>query len=92
MKTNKEERDKRIAHLPDVDPDIFMVRLNKVLNGIDIPMGCISEDCGITRDSVASYVRGRCMPNVRSLVYICQYLNVSADWLLGLSNERRAVW
>lgn len=92
MDQKKPDRLERIAHVEEIDPDIFVARLNRIVNEIDISMGDISVDSGCARDIVASYLRGERLPNARTLMNLCNYLNVSADWLLGLSNERRAVW
>ena len=89
---NKNERRKRIAHLIESDPDIFRVRLNRALDETDVPMASIATDCGFSRDTLSSYIREAKMPNAKTLIYICQYLNVSADWLLVLSDKKRTVW
>lgn len=93
MKVTREER---IGHADSSDPEIFVVRLNKVLNDFwdenELSMGNISMDCGFCRDLIASYIRGGRYPNAYTLAHICNYFNVSADWLLGLSNEKKAVW
>lgn len=88
----KPDRAKRLSHLNEEYPDIFVVRLNKIIDELDVSMGEISVDIGCGRDIVASYIRGDRMPNSRTLMNLCRYLNVSADWLLGLSNEKRTVW
>lgn len=92
MSQKKPNRLERIAHVVEVDPDIFVARLNKMVDELDMSMGEISADSGCARDIVASYIRGERLPNARTLMNLCNYLNVSADWLLGLSNEKRTVW
>ena len=92
MKPNDKDRSKRLKEVAKIDNDIFVVRLNKVLNNLDVPMGTIATDCGLSRDTIASYIREVRMPNAKTLMLLCKYLNVSADWLLGLTNERRPVW
>ena len=88
---------KRLSHIDDVNPDdIFIVRLNRLPNEFynenTESMSRISLDCGFGRDVLASYLRGGRMPSANTLVRLCNYFNVSADWLLGLSNEKRAIW
>ena len=96
MKNNKETREERIKHVDSVNPDIFVVRLNKALNDFwdnnELSMSNISMDCGFCRDLIASYIRGGRYPNAQTLMCICNYFNISADWLLGLSNEKKALW
>ena len=82
----------RTQHAQNVDPDIFITRLNRLMNELEISMGRISTDCGFCRDLIGSYLRRETMPNARTLLYICNYLNISADWLLGLSDEKKPIW
>lgn len=94
LEKHRMERISRIGD--DSDADIFVVRLNRVIDEFiynnETSMSRISEDCGFGRDLVASYIRGGRLPNSITLFKLCRYLNVSADWLLGLSNEKKAVW
>ena len=86
------ERSKRLQHLMETDTDIFQRRLSEVMNEAGISNSRFETDGVCIRESAASYKRGERMPSSRCLLYICNYLNVSADWLLGLSDEKRKVW
>lgn len=45
-----------------------------------------ADRLNISRPTVAQYYNGMRVPDSRMLQQICQKCNVSADWLLGLSN------
>lgn len=49
----------------------------------------LAEECEISKTSFAAWYRGESMPNSYALIKLCKYFDVSADWLLGLSNFRR---
>lgn len=49
----------------------------------------ITEQYGIIqRQSIAQYMKGKCNPDTIRLSAICKALNVSADYLLGLSDYK----
>lgn len=43
---------------------------------------------GMNRQSVDRYLNSKRIPDAPSIIQICQRMNVSADWLLGLSDIR----
>lgn len=49
----------------------------------------LAGECGISNGSLAAWYRGDSMPNSNALIKLCKYFDVSADWLLGLSNFRK---
>ena len=86
------KRSERLEHLAYASPDIFGDRLAEVMNDIRVSGAQLANDGVCNKDAVASYRRNERLPNGRTLLYLCSYLNVSADWLLGLSNEKRTIW
>ena len=46
MSQKKPDRLERIAHVVEVDPDIFVARLNKMVDELDMSMGEISAEKG----------------------------------------------
>ena len=44
---------------------------------------------GITRQTMGFYLNGDRIPDSETLIKICEKCNVSADWLLGLSGDRK---
>lgn len=47
-----------------------------------------AKDLGLGKDSMHTYLTGKRVPNADSLVRIAKGLNVSVDYLLGLSNKK----
>lgn len=85
-------RPERLEHLAYTTCDIFSKRLKEAIEDAETNGSQMERDGVCGRDCIRTYLDGTKMPNGRTLLYICNYLNVSADWLLGFSNEKRAVW
>lgn len=47
-----------------------------------------ARKCGFNHSKISAYVNDRATPNAESLYIICKRLNVSADYLLGLTDEK----
>lgn len=86
------DRETRLKHLMEGDIDIFRQRLSEVMTESKISSNRFDTDGVCSRGSATAYKQGDYMPSSRCLFNICRYLNVSADWLLGLTDERRTVW
>jgi transcriptional regulator with XRE-family HTH domain len=50
----------------------------------------ISIDIGISTSHYQSYEYGKTKPTIDNLIKFCQYFNVSADYLIGLSDIKNA--
>lgn len=61
----------------------ILLRKEKGINGLK----CCNE-IGITRSTLQNIENGRSLPGSDLLIKICNYFKVSADWLLGLKEER----
>ena len=68
--------------------DTFGERLNMVMYEQKITQAELDKRTGIGRANISRYVCNKQMPTVDSLISICKTLNVSADWLLGLSDRK----
>ena len=68
--------------------DTFGERLNTVLYEQELSQADLDKRTGIGRANISRYVCNKQMPTVDSLITICKTLNVSADWLLGLSDRK----
>ena len=51
----------------------------------------MAEQMGVTQASYAQWETDRRHKNLDNFAEICRRLNVSADWLLGLTDERRSL-
>ena len=65
----------------------FVDRLNMIKNDMDVSCLDIEREAGIPRSCMRSYTRGATTPNLYKFVLLCEYFGVSADWLLGLSDD-----
>ena len=60
-------------------------------NGELVARSVISDLMGLPQRALAQYEQGARAPTAASLAKISVFYNVSADYLLGLTNERREV-
>lgn len=67
----------------DTSKQVFKERLANLLCGATVVQ--FASECGITRQALTNYLHGENFPDVRQLIAICIAKNVSADYLLGLS-------
>ena len=65
--------------------DLFGHRLKKVLTERGMMQKELATKTGITELSISRYIHGGRIVSVPILIEICKVLNVSADYLLGLS-------
>lgn len=75
MTQNNEKKDR----LP-----IFRKRLNELLG--DMTTTEFAEKVGLSRQTMGFYLNGDRIPDSATLIQICEACNVSADYLLGLSD------
>ena len=64
-------------------------RIRELIFSTDKPMAVISRDMGLSRGVVNRWFNLGATPDTVAIVLICKYFNVSADWLLGLSDEKK---
>jgi transcriptional regulator with XRE-family HTH domain len=51
----------------------------------------VANAVGISRQRISFYEIGVNIPNIEILYRLCEYFNVSADYMLGLPNDADAV-
>ena len=68
---------------------IFGRRLKQALIEKNVQQKTLAEELQISDKTMSSYVHGNANPTLLGLAKIAKYLNISADFLLGLSNELR---
>ena len=47
----------------------------------------IAEAVNVSKQCVSDYKTGKSVPSLETLCLLCEYLDVSADYLLGLSDN-----
>lgn len=81
-----ETKTRRKKSAPNVD--IFAQRFKEVIDEAGITRKQLEMDGIATSGMLTQYLHGKCYPCTMILVEICSYFDISADWLLGLSDER----
>ena len=66
--------------------NIFAERLLKLINENHTSYSEIALLCKTTRQTVSCYVTGKNVPRLDKLLKLAKHFNVSADYLIGLSN------
>ena len=64
---------------------IFRQRLGELM--FDMTTTEFAEKVGLTRQTMGFYLNGDRIPDAVTLAQICRKCNVSADWLIGLTND-----
>ncbi len=47
----------------------------------------IAEAINVSKQCVSDYKTGKSVPSIETLYLLCEFLDVSADYLLGLSDD-----
>ena len=68
--------------------DVFTDRLKKSITERGLTQRMLATLIGTTEQSVSRWANGNRTPNADMLYKMCKALDVSADYLLGLSEER----
>ncbi len=71
----------RYAHV------MFKERFNQVVKTCGKTQVEIAKAINVSKQCVNDYKAGKSMPSVETLILLCEYLNVSADYLLGLTDK-----
>ena len=72
-------------------PIIFQERLREEIKKSGLTGKEIALAAGIDRKCITAYKYGDYIPNIVVFMKICKILNVSADYMLGLTNERKTI-
>ncbi|MDE6790742.1 MAG: helix-turn-helix domain-containing protein [Clostridia bacterium] len=66
--------------------DIFTERFNEILKNEKVSQVKLAEKIGLSKQCISDFKSGRAYPSIHTLRLICRELEVSADYLLGLSD------
>lgn len=61
----------------------FTERFNEVLHITHKTQAEIARALNLSKQVVNDYARGKALPSIQTLSALCDYLEVSADYLLG---------
>lgn len=67
--------------------DIFTSRFNGLIKENNIKQAELADILKVSRQCINDYVKGRNYPSLPVIVDICKYFDVSADYLLGISDN-----
>lgn len=65
----------------------FKERFNQIIKTCGKTQVEIARAINVSKQCVNDYKAGKSMPSVETLILMCEFLNVSADYLLGLSDK-----
>lgn len=69
------------------DLNIFLERVNLLLKEVGITTNKMLSDCNLNKDTIGNIKIGK-KPSIDRIVTIANYLNVSVDYLIGVSDIR----
>ena len=65
----------------------FTERFNELVSICGKPQTQIAKEINVSKQCVSDDKSGKSFPSLQTLCLICQCLDVSSDYLLGLSDE-----
>ena len=65
----------------------FKERFNEVLNYSYVNQTELAKAANVSKQCISDYKSGKSVPSIDTLYLLCQYLDVSADYLLGLEKQ-----
>ena len=66
---------------------LFTKRFNEVLTYSKISQTELAARVNVSKQCISDYKSGKSFPSIQTLFLICKALEVSADYLLGLTEE-----
>lgn len=67
----------------------FSERLKQIMGETNSTHQELASLLGVQRQTVGLYVNGQIRPDIESLAVISEHFDVTTDWLLGLTNDRK---
>jgi len=68
----------------------FALRLKEARKFYNVTQKQVAEGTKMAESAYQRYEHGKVQPTINSLIKFCRYFNVSADYLIGLSDEPTA--
>ena len=65
----------------------FQKRFNELLKITNYSQVQIAKAVNVSKQCISDYKSGKSVPSIETLFLLCQVLDVSADYLLGLSDD-----
>ena len=65
----------------------FTERFNEVLGYSYVKQTALAKAANVSKQCISDYKSGKSVPSIDTLYLICKFLDVSADYLLGLEKQ-----
>lgn len=66
---------------------IFSERLKKLIKERGVTQASVADEIGILKQSMSYYITANRPPSIETLKKLCEYFDVSADYLIGTNSE-----
>lgn len=66
----------------------FEKNLRDLIESRGLTNKALAADLNLTQATITRYLHGKREPELRNVVLLAEYFNVSVDWLLGISGEK----
>lgn len=66
----------------------FPTRLRKLMQENHVTQKTLGDAVGVRPQTISLYCTGQSLPDAEGITKICNFFDISADWILGLSNSR----
>ena len=67
---------------------MFCKRLEGLRNSYSLTQKQLADKLGVTKQTVSNWENDNILPSIETLMRICQFFNVSTDYILGLDNKK----
>lgn len=71
----------------ETEKDIFATRLRAAMKVMGETRDSLAAKVGVQRQTIGYYANGQSKPDTEKLAKIAEALQVSSDWLIGVSNK-----
>lgn len=68
--------------------ELFGIKLRNLRQGKGLTQEQLGDRLNLVKASVSGYEQDKTYPSVDVLIKLCQFFDVSADYLLGLSDKK----
>ena len=66
----------------------FQKNLRDLIESRGMTNKMLAADVNLTQATITRYLHGKREPELRNVVLLAKYFNVSVDWILGISGEK----
>ena len=67
---------------------MFCKRLEELRISYNLTQKQLADKLGVTKQTVSNWENDNILPSIETLMRICQFFNVSTDYVLGLDNKK----